>query len=72
MVLNTISLDMKVDALKLKQKSTVGVSSGILQNFRTATFKNILQSCFLKNRGGEGHTVTSWFQVFTFSRVVTY
>ena len=42
MLHNSISADMKVCALQLKQKSTAGVPSGILRNFRAATFGNNL------------------------------
>ena len=47
---NSILVDMKVCALQLKQKSSAGVSSGILRNFRTATFENIFWGCFWKER----------------------
>ena len=40
MLHNSISVDMKIYALQLKQKSIAGVFNGILQNFRTATFDN--------------------------------
>ena len=40
MLHNSISADMKVYALQLKQKSAAGVPSGILLNFRAATFEN--------------------------------
>ena len=38
---------MKFYSLQLKQKSTAGVSNGILQNFRTATFEKIFQVTYL-------------------------
>ena len=63
MLHNSTSADMKVYALQLKQKSTAGVPSGILRNFRAATFENIF---------GE---LLQWplrFLVFTFSGAVIY
>ena len=39
MLRNSISVDMNVHAVKLKQKSTPGAFHGILQNFRTATLE---------------------------------
>ena len=44
---NSVSVDMKFYSLQLKQKSTAGVSNGILQNFRTATFEKIFQVTYL-------------------------
>ena len=50
MLHNSISVDMKDYALQLKQKSFGGVSNGILQNFRTATFENSFEGLLLKRK----------------------
>ena len=42
------SVDMKVYVLQLKQKSTAGVSNGILRSFRTATLENNFGGLLLK------------------------
>ena len=50
MLQNLVSVDMKVCSLQLKQKSTAGVSNGILQNFRKATFENNFGRLLLKRK----------------------
>ena len=72
MLHNSISLDMKVYALQLKQKFTEGVSNGILQNFRTATFENNFCGLLLKRKHSMKKVVQwpLWFQVFTFSSAI--
>ena len=56
MLHNSVSVDIKVYALQLKQKSTVGVSNGVLQNFRTATFENNFGRLLLKRKQGRRRT----------------
>ena len=50
MLHNSISVDTKVYALQLKQKSTAGVLHGILQNFRIASFDNNFGGLLLKRK----------------------
>ena len=50
MLLNSVSVDMKVYALQLKQKSTADIFLGILRNARTATFENNLGRLPLKRK----------------------
>ena len=68
MLRNSISVDVKVYGLHLKQHSTVCVFRGILQNFRRATFNNDFGKLLLKeSRGAEGCPMThvvSGFHVF--------
>ena len=59
MLHNSISVDVKVYGLHLKQQSTVCVFRGILQNFRRATFNNDFGKLILKeSRGAEGCPMT--------------
>ena len=70
MLSNSISVDIKVDILRLKEKSTTGVFHGILRSFRTANLENNFEGLLLKkNRGGEGLAV---ILIFTFSRAVIH
>ena len=68
MLHSLISVDMKVYALQLKQKSTKGVSKGIFQNFRTDSFENNFGGQFLKEnkeRVGRAATlIVSGFHLF--------
>ena len=69
MLRNSLSVDMKVYALQLKQKS-------ILENFRKATFEIFFffeggGGCFWKeNKGGEGRAVNLVVSGFIFTRTV--
>ena len=61
-------VDMKVYALQLKLKSTVGVSNGILKNFRTANFENKFRGLPLKRKQRRRTAATlavSGFHFFT-------
>ena len=70
MLSNSISVDIKVDILRLKEKSTTGVFHGILRSFRTANLENNFEGLLLKkNRGGEELAV---ILIFTFSRAVIH
>ena len=53
MLHNSVSVDMKIYALQLIKKSNAGVSKGILQNFRVATFENTFRWLFLKRKQEE-------------------
>ena len=75
MLHNSISRDMKVCALQLKQKPTAGNSNGNVWNFRTVISEQLL----ILGTASEKKTVkendAQWplsFQVFTFSRAVIY
>ena len=46
------SVNTKIYALHLKQKSNAGVFHGILRNFRTATFQNDFERLLLKRKQG--------------------
>ena len=71
MLCNSISVDMKVYALQLKQKSTANVFHGILRNFRKILSRIIFGGCFWKeNKRPSRCAVNLWFQLFTFSRAV--
>ena len=72
MLYNSISANVKVYALPLKQKSTMGVFNVILPNFRTAIFENNFGWLFLKRQQRRKMQNHLWFQVFTFSRTVIY
>ena len=74
MLCNSISVNMKVCALQLKQKSTTGVFHGILRNFRTATFENNFSGAASekKTKIEKGAHCSLWLQVFTTSRAVIF
>ena len=63
MLHNSISVDMQVYALQLKEKSTADVSNRILQNFRTAAFENNLRGL---RRGVEERALTLVISGFHF------
>ena len=70
MLHNSISVDMKVYALQLKQKSSADVSSGILEQL---PLRIIFRAAFEKKREEEKDAQwLLWFQAFTMSRAVIY
>ena len=59
MLRNSVSVDMKVYTLQLKQKFATGVFHRILRLFRPALSRIVFGGCFWKeNREGQGHAVT--------------
>ena len=66
MLCNSISVDMKVYALQLKQKSTANVFHGILRNFRKILSRIIFGGCFWKeNKRPSRCAVNLWIYFFS-------
>ena len=68
MLCNSFSVDIKVYALQLKQKSFTGVFHGVLRNFRTVTFDNKPWRVASEKKTEEetGAQWPLWNQFFTF------
>ena len=71
---NSISVDMKIYTLKLKQKSGAGTFHGILRKFRTATLETnfVWDASGKKTEVDKGPQWPLWFQLLTFCRAIIY